>query len=70
MEKRTIDQSELDMEVQADHYGSKKKKANCTTGGKSTDCCWHDCTERREGGTGTAIIFCEKWATYMWSAFA
>lgn len=68
MEKRIIDQSELDMEVQADHFGIGSKK--CTTSGKSSDCCWHDCVERRNGGTGSAIIFCERWATYLFSAFS
>jgi len=37
--------------------------AGCTTGGLSTDCCWHDCLIKKAiDGVGTFRIF-EYWAT-------
>lgn len=69
MEKRKIDAAELDMEVQ----GHGPFSSGCTTSGKSTDCCWHDCKVWKEDTalfTYTGLAKCQAWATYSWSAFS
>ncbi len=61
---------EKDVKIQVEHsWGVQfwKNGNNCRTSGRSTDCCWHDCTEYRNG-VGTARY--NAWATSQWSSFS
>lgn len=68
----------LDMEVQVAHEGSKA--STCTTSGKSSDCCWHDCKQTKkvyQNATffGIGLSTCMRYSTvtyinYSTNAFA
>lgn len=62
---------EKDVKIQVEHSWCfpivTTNPGKCKTSGKSSDCCWHDCTEYRNG-VGTARY--GAYATSQWSAFA